>query len=175
MLNSESANAKFPFSKVPENFVVGVGTGVAVGVAVGVEIGVAVGLGVGEGDVVVVRVEVGVGEGDGEVVIVGVKVAVPEPGQVCDRRIPESKPLIVANEPTWTIRSLSFVKVYTYAPLPNCTRAPDLITNFVPSVFIKIILRLTDTFGLVGLAWKVAPREVRTRCHASYPVSYPGK
>ena len=87
MLNSESARAKFPFSNVPENLVVGVGAGVDAAVAVGV------GLAVTVGETVVVGV--GVGEGW----MVGTYVAVPEPGQVCESRIPESRPLIVANDP----------------------------------------------------------------------------
>ena len=87
MLNSESARAKFPFSNVPENLVVGVGAGVDAAVAVGV------GLAVTVGETVVVGV--GVGEGW----MGGTYVAVPEPGQVCESRIPESRPLIVANDP----------------------------------------------------------------------------
>ena len=91
MLNSESARAKFPFSNVPENLVVGVGAGVDAAVAVGV------GLAVTVGETVVVGVGVGVGVGEGW--MVGTYVAVPEPGQVCESRIPESRPLIVANDP----------------------------------------------------------------------------
>ncbi len=124
-MNSESASAKFPFSRTPENLVVGVGAGVTTGVGVGVGVVVGDVVVVGVGDVVVVRVgegegdavgvgeTVGVGDGDGEGVIVGANVASPAPGQVCDRRIPESVPLIVASDPTWTIRSISFVNVYT--------------------------------------------------------------
>jgi hypothetical protein len=48
-------------------------------------------VGVGDGEAVVA---VGVGVGDA----VGV-VALPFPGQVCDRRIPESEPLISATDP----------------------------------------------------------------------------
>ena len=122
-MNSDCAYAKFPFSRVPENLVVGVGTGVAdelttgdgddAGDAVGDEVGVGDGervgdaaglaVGVGDGD------EIGVGEGEG--VMVGTKVAVPLPGHVWERRMPESIVLIVARDPNWTIRSRSFVRV----------------------------------------------------------------
>ena len=85
----ESARARFPFSNTPENFVVGVGAGVTVSVE-----GVVDGDGEEVGEVVV-----GVGEGVGEGVIVGTNVGSPAPGQVCDKRIPESEPLIVASDP----------------------------------------------------------------------------
>ena len=84
MLNSESAKAKFPFSRIPENLLLGVGVGVA---SVVVELGDEVG--VGE----TVGVAVGVG------VIVGTRVGSPAPGQVWESRIPESEPLIVAKDP----------------------------------------------------------------------------
>ena len=94
---------------------VGRGVEVAVGLIVGVDVAVAFGEVVGRGvevDVgdgeVVGRGEllaVGVGEtvgvadavGDGDVV--GVAVIDPAPGHVCERRMPESEPLICANEP----------------------------------------------------------------------------
>ena len=104
--------------------VVLVGDGEAVGelngegevVEVGDEVGddVVVGEVVGEAEVVVVGEDVGeavvrVGEGDGDVVVLvgdgdavgelngdGEEVGVPLPGQVCDKRIPESEPRIVA-------------------------------------------------------------------------------
>ena len=50
-----------------------------------------VGRGVGE--------TVGVGEAVGVGEVVGVAVIEPVPGQVCDKRIPESEPLICANVP----------------------------------------------------------------------------
>ena len=94
----ESARARFPFSNTPENFVVGVGAGVTVAVETvvdgeGEEVGEVVVVGVGEGAVV------GVGVGVGEGVIVGTSVGSPAPGQVCDKRIPESEPLMVASDP----------------------------------------------------------------------------
>lgn len=96
----ESARARFPFSNTPENFVVGVGAGVTVAVETVVDgdgeaVGEVVVVGVGEGAEVGVGVGVGVGEG----VIVGTNVGSPAPGQVCDKRIPESEPLIVASDP----------------------------------------------------------------------------
>ena len=75
------------------------GEGEGAGVGDGLAVGVIEGLGLG------------VGVGDGEVVIVGTNVAEPLPGQVCESRIPESTVLIVARDPTWTMRSLSFVSV----------------------------------------------------------------
>ncbi len=108
--------------------------GDAVGVAVAVGVGdaevdgrgeeVAVAVGVGEvvGRGVDVAVAVGVGEavaaGDAVGEAVGVVVIDPVPGHVCDRRIPESDPLINATEPARTIRILSATGVYVYAPLP---------------------------------------------------------
>jgi hypothetical protein len=91
LLNSESAKARFPFSKTPENLVVGVGAGVADGEVVVVGAGEVEVVGVGVGE------ETGVGVGEGE--IVGVNEASPDPGQVWERRIPESEPFIVASEP----------------------------------------------------------------------------
>ena len=64
-----------------------VGRGVEI--AVGVGEAVAVGEVVGRGELLAV----GVGE------VVGVAVIEPVPGQVCDKRIPESEPLICANVP----------------------------------------------------------------------------
>ena len=61
--------------------------------------GVAVGVGEveGRGDVVGVGEAVGVLLGVGDGVVVGV--IEPVPGQVCDKRIPESEPLICAKVP----------------------------------------------------------------------------
>ena len=90
---------------------VGVGEADLVAVAVGVGDALLEAVGVGEDE----RVAVGVGDavvavGVGEaVVVVG---AVPEPGQVCDKRIPESEPLICATVPAITIRILSSTRVY---------------------------------------------------------------
>ena len=137
---------------------VGVGDGEEV-VAVGVGEAVLVAVAVGVGDVVVA-----VGVGVGEVVVAG---ATPLPGQVCDKRIPESKPLICATVPACTILIRSSTRVYVYAPLPVCTHAPDLITNNDPSWRINTKFKLIAIAGLVGDCWKVAPLEVRTKCQAS--------
>ncbi len=69
-----------------------VGVGVVLVVEVGVGVGVALFVAVGVGDAVGVDDVVGVGDG------VGVT-AEPVPGHVCDKRIPESKPLINASDP----------------------------------------------------------------------------
>ena len=87
--------------------VVGEAEVVVVGEDVGDEVGEAVVL-VGDGEAVGEAV-VRVGEGDGDVVVLvgdgdavgelngdGEEVGVPLPGQVCDKRIPESEPRIVA-------------------------------------------------------------------------------
>lgn len=91
--------------------VVGEGDGEAVGVADGdaETVGVGVGEGVGVGDAETVGVGEGVGVGD--VVVVVTFVGVPEPGQVCERRIPESLPLIRASDPACTIRIRSETSV----------------------------------------------------------------
>ena len=59
-----------------------------------------VGVGEGVGEANGVGAGVGVGVGEGDAVIVGAYVASPAPGQVCESRIPESEPFIVAKEPT---------------------------------------------------------------------------
>lgn len=155
----------------------GVGAGVAVDVGEGEGVDTDEIVDVGVGDGVGVLLDVGVGDeettgvgdgvGVGDEVGVGTYVAVPEPGQVWDKRIPESIVLMVAKEPACTIRSLSLVNVYTYAPFPNWTSAPDLMTYLLPSVRMKTILRFTETFGFEASAMKVAPRVVKTRCQAS--------
>ena len=146
---------------------VGEGVGVVEGVGVGVGttvvegVGVGVTTGVGEG----VGVTTGVGEGVGVGVAAGV--AVFAPGHVCDSRIPELVVFVAAKVPLWTIRSCADVGVYTYAPLPNCTHAPLVITYLDPSVLWKRILSSIERFGSFGSWKKVAPRVVRTKCHAS--------
>ena len=172
---------------VDDAVAVGVGDGDAVFVAVGVGDGEAVGVGdavfvavgVGDGEAV------GVGEGDAVLVAVGVGdavgvafvkfVGVPEPGQVCDKRMPESTPLIFASEPTCTIRIRSETSVYAYAPLPVCTQAPVRIVKSELSCFMKTKFKLTAASGLSESCWNVAPRVVKTKCHASYPCSKPGR
>lgn len=85
--------------------VVGEGDGEAVGVADGDA--ETVGVGVGDAE----TVGVGEGVGVGDVVVVVTFVGVPEPGQVCERRIPESLPLIRASDPACTIRIRSETSV----------------------------------------------------------------
>lgn len=108
-MNEELANALSPFSRVPLNALVevvavGVGDGLGDGDGEVVVVGDGEGDGLGEGEVV------GVGDGDGLGVVV-VVTAVPEPGQVCESRIPESTPLMSAIDPAWTIRILSATSV----------------------------------------------------------------
>ena len=71
--------------------VVGEADAEALGVGVLDVVGRGVEEAVGEGEVVGVADAVGVG--------VGVVVTEPVPGQVCDKRIPESEPLICAKVP----------------------------------------------------------------------------
>ena len=78
---------------------VGVGEAVGLGVGDAVGDGEVTGVGVGEGELV------GVAAGEGE------PVGVPCPGQVCERRIPEFEPSIVAKVFACTRRSLSRVNV----------------------------------------------------------------
>lgn len=137
----------------------------------GVRTGVGDGVGVGVGDGV--GVTTGFGEGVGVGVAAGVTVFAP--GHVCDSRIPELVVFVAAKVPLWTIRSCADVGVYTYAPFPNCTHAPVVMTYRVPLVRWKRILRSIDFLGSRGSWMNVAPRVVRTKCHASYPLSYPGK
>ena len=77
--------------------VVGRGVEVAAGVGEVVAVGEVVGRGellaVGVGETVAVGEAVGVGD------VVGVAVIEPVPGQVWDKRIPESEPLICAKVP----------------------------------------------------------------------------
>lgn len=82
-------------------------------------VGVAEGLGEDDDELVGVEeevgVEVGVEVGDVDVDGVGeTKVdgfTEPLPGHVCERRIPESKPSIIASDPACTILSLSLTSV----------------------------------------------------------------
>jgi hypothetical protein len=80
--------------------------GDALGEVVAVAEGDAVDVGeldvVGRGEEGAVAEVLGVGEADEVGVVVGV--TEPLPGQVCERRIPESEPLIKASEPAWTMR-----------------------------------------------------------------------
>jgi hypothetical protein len=150
---------------------VGDGEGDAVFVAVGDAVGVGETVGVGDGDAVLVAVGVGDAVGVAFVKLVGV----PEPGQVCERRIPESTPLIFASEPTCTIRIRSETRVYAYAPLPLCTHAPVRMVKSELSCFIKTKFKFTAASGLSESCWNVAPRVVKTKCQASYPCSKPGR
>lgn len=127
-MNDESAGAPSPFSKVPmylPGIEIAVGDGDAVGVGETVGDGDAVGVGdeevvgVGDGEALFVAVGVGDAVGDGDAVGVGVGVTFvvvrfvgePVPGQVCERRIPESAPSIFAKEPTCTMRMRSDTNV----------------------------------------------------------------
>lgn len=84
----------------------GDGDGDAVAVGVGEGLAVAVGVGEGDGDFETV------GDGDAVGVAVAPKfVGVPVPGHVCERRIPESTPLIFASDPTCTMRIRSETRV----------------------------------------------------------------
>lgn len=99
-----------PFSNMPRNLLVDVGEGDAIGVGVAV----VVGEGVGEREILgalVGEAEID-GDGVGDGVVTRVVAGVPLPGQVCDKRMPESTPLIVANVPACTIRIRSLTNVY---------------------------------------------------------------
>jgi hypothetical protein len=160
-----------PGREIAETVGFGVGVGVEAIGTVGVDDAVAVGVGVGEGDAVLVAVGVGDAVGVAFVKFVGV----PEPGQVCDKRMPESTPLIFASEPTCTIRIRSETSVYAYAPLPVCTQAPVRIVKSELSCFMKTKFKFTAASGLSESCWNVAPRVVKTKCQASYPCSKPGR